>query len=308
MSFFASLPQKKKFPWLNFEQDPLNARFDHCALPYISAISSFIAGCVLLWSLLGLILGKGSLGPRWLEPFVEEPKEDFEGLDFKPIRGLGKAAHALLGLSIMGLGLQLLTAFYPTFRPLMIYPAVSWGIAGVVLVLRRPKTAPKGLLLLYVGIVATQLIVVIDRPVRPSRHDIPGFLAILTAFIAIIIILSMPLRDPSLPTDEISPAFDSPTYDLRSPEDNLTLWRFMSVSWMAPLIGLGNNRQLNEEDVWDLGYEFKHKILHDSFRDLKGSVLSRLLQANGMDLIILTVLSLIELTASTFSTLLESWH
>ena len=87
---------------------------------------------------------------------------------------------------------------------------------------------------------------------------------------------------------------------MRSPEDNLTLWQFMSVSWMAPLIKMGNERQLNDEDVWSLGYEFKHRGLHDEFRELKGSVLRRLLEANGLDLFIISALSIIELVASVY--------
>lgn len=110
----------------------------------------------------------------------------------------------------------------------------------------------------------------------------------------------MPLRDLLLPNEKVSPAFGPPTFDLRSPEDNLTLWQFMSTSWMGPLIALGNSRQLHDEDVWALGYEFQHRGLLDRFRELQGSVLRRLMVANGLDLIIITVLSIIELFASKF--------
>lgn len=113
-------------------------------------------------------------------------------------------------------------------------------------------------------------------------------------------ILHMPLRDPNLPNERIAPAFGPPTKELRSPEDNLTLWQFMTISWMKPLISLGNSRQLNDEDVWMLSYEFQHRILHDRFRELKGSVLRRLVEANGVDLLIISVLAIIELFASVF--------
>jgi hypothetical protein len=270
-------------------------------LPYVSAVPAAVAVCVLLWPLLGLLPRWESLNSTWIRPFVEEPKEDCEGLDFKPKKGFERLTAALLGASVLGLGLQLATVFNPTLRYLMIYPAASWAIAGLLIIACRPKTAPKGLLMLYSSIFATQLIVVVERASKPSFKDIPAFLAILTAFTSVVIILFMPLRDPMRPIDEISPTFNPPTVALRSPEDNLTLWHFMSVSWMTPLISLGNQRQLNEDDVWSLGYEFKHRILHDLFRDLKGSVLSRLLHANGLDLLILTLLSVIELTASTLS-------
>lgn len=101
-----------------------------------------------------------------------------------------------------------------------------------------------------------------------------------------------------MPSEKISPAFAPPTSSLRSPEDNLTVWQYMSVSWMAPLIKRGIEKQLNDDDVWSLAYQFQHRLLHDQFRELKGSVLSRLIQANALDLGIISILSIIELFAS----------
>ena len=110
--------------------------------------------------------------------------------------------------------------------------------------------------------------------------------------------ICMPLRDPDLPKDGISSPFGHPTSQLRSPEDDLNLWQFMTVSWMSPLISLGSARQLNDEDVWSLAFEFQHTILHHSFRELKGSVIKRLLTANGLDLVIISSLALLESLAS----------
>lgn len=113
-----------------------------------------------------------------------------------------------------------------------------------------------------------------------------------------LIILCMPLRDPLLPKDDISSAFAPPTFDLRSPEDKLTLWQFLTVTWMTPLISVGSKRQLNDEDVWFLGYEFQHSHLHERFRELQGSVVRRLIEANGVDLILLTIFGIVDLVAS----------
>jgi hypothetical protein len=68
------------------------------------------------------------------------------------------------------------------------------------------------------------------------------------------------------------------------------------------MIKRGVTGQLEDDDVWDLGYEFKHERLHNAFRALKGSVTVRLLQANGIDLIRTTTLSLVQLAASMLST------
>ncbi|KAF2734542.1 ATP-dependent bile acid permease [Polyplosphaeria fusca] len=114
----------------------------------------------------------------------------------------------------------------------------------------------------------------------------------------------MPLRDPLLPSEDISKLFTAPTVKLRTPEDNLTPWQFMCVSWMSPLIRKGKTRQMNDEDIWDLPWTFKHERLHNAFRVLRGSMTSRLLQANGMDLIRTTTLAVIQLAATLLTPVL----
>jgi hypothetical protein len=112
----------------------------------------------------------------------------------------------------------------------------------------------------------------------------------------------MPLRDPCLLSKDISPVFGRPTAQLRTPEDNLTPWQYMSVSWMEPLIKKGVTRQIDDEDIWDLGWEFKHARLHEAFRTLPGSVTRRVFVANGMDLVRTTTLNVVRLCASKFQT------
>ena len=66
---------------------------------------------------------------------------------------------------------------------------------------------------------------------------------------------------------------------------------------MSSLISIGSTRQLDDEDVWQLGFEFQHQILHAKFRELGGSVVRRLLAANGLDLVILLCLGVLEALA-----------
>ncbi|KAE8448168.1 hypothetical protein EG329_009772 [Mollisiaceae sp. DMI_Dod_QoI] len=277
--------------------DQINARFTQEALPYISAVPAVVSACILLGFTLKLF-PKGVLTPKWTQPFVEEPKELMHDLTSKEKPSVGRPTLALFVVSAIGFGLQILTVFLPTFRLLMIYPSASWGVALLLVAICRPVTTPRSLLVLYCTVAASQLIVLVDGTSRLNKNDVPTILTILAAFGAIGIILFMPMRHPSRPSDEISAPFSPPTSDLRSPEDNMTLWQFMSVSWMAPLIALGNARQLNDDDVWTLGYEFKHRMLHDTFRELRGSVLIRLLKANGLDLVIMSLLAIIELVAN----------
>lgn len=115
-----------------------------------------------------------------------------------------------------------------------------------------------------------------------------------TPLVSSVIIINMPMRDPCVSSQSISSPFAFPTSTLRSPEDNFTLWNWMSVSWMAPIVKTGCQRQLEDQDVWNLPLEFQHDRLHRLFRDVKGSVLVRLLKANAPDLILTTFLGILE--------------
>jgi len=288
--------EKRKKVLIRF-QDPVNARFEPCVLPFISVIPAVVTICILLGLALRLLPMRKVI-PKWLRTFIHEiPEEQDEFLALKR-RKYTTLSGTLLAVSLLGLILQTISVFHPKLRLGMIFPAASWGISSLMIAFGRPASTPKALLVLYTSIFATQAIVLIDQFFETTRDDIPAILAFVASFGAIMTILHMPLRDPNLPNERIAPAFGPPTKELRSPEDNLTLWQFMTISWMKPLIYLGNSRQLNDEDVWMLSYEFQHRILHDRFRELKGSVLRRLIEANGVDLFIISVLAIIELFAS----------
>ena len=149
------------------------------------------------------------------------------------------------------------------------------------------------------GLLLSQLVLCFCDPHSRSIIDVLRGCEVLAALLSIVLILSMPLRDPQLAQDDIGTPFEKPVSNLRSPEDNLTLWQFLSVSWMSPLMSVGFKRQLNSEDVWSLGFEFQHRLLHEKFRELGGSVIRRLLFANGVDLLILSTLGIIEAVSST---------
>lgn len=175
---------------------------------------------------------------------------------------------------------------------------VMQTIACLIAVIDRSKTAPIGLLAIIVAVLAAEITMLVDVRSRSVIQDITAILQLLTAISAITIIVRMPLRDPKLPNDEISGPFEPPTHQLRTPEDNITLWQFLTISWMSPLISLASARQLNDEDVWSLGLEFQHEKLHANFRELKGSVVKRLFVANGLDCVVTTFLGILELVAS----------
>lgn len=147
----------------------------------------------------------------------------------------------------------------------------------------------------YVLAFAIELSLATHPDVCPKFKIVARYIAAAAAAAACATILLMPFREPSLPSIDISAVGQQPCDDFRSPEDNLRLWQFLTVSWMAPLISTGCKRQLHEQDVWLLGFDFQHSRLHEKFRRLRGSVLSRLLRANGIDVFIISTISLVQM-------------
>ena len=168
------------------------------------------------------------------------------------------------------------------------------------IVVRDLKTASFAILAIMSSICVLQLYSLFDIHFAPRGQDVFDLFDAILAFAVVLTIYGMPLRNPRLSDYGISTSLDQPSNDLRSPEDNLTLWQFMTVSWMSPLISLGSTRQLNEEDVWLLGHEFQHRPLYDRFIELKGSVPRRILAANKIDLIITSSLAVFESIASRY--------
>lgn len=234
----------------------------------------------------------GSLYPK---PFIEEPEEPSE--TDQQTRSFPTATICLFVLSLVGSALQLAIALT---RPWASAIVAIWILGSVYIISFRPRVASVFLLLDFVAAAVAGLthfaLQFVDR-LSDTLASLAGA-SIILAFVAIIIVINMPLRSPHLGAETISRPFTVPTKDLRSPEDNMTLFQWMTVSWMSPLIKVGNQRQLNDEDVWFLPYEFQHRHLHDAFRELQGSVVRRLLAANWIDLVILTLLAILELAAN----------
>ncbi|KDQ09185.1 hypothetical protein BOTBODRAFT_179201 [Botryobasidium botryosum FD-172 SS1] len=92
-----------------------------------------------------------------------------------------------------------------------------------------------------------------------------------------------------------------PTSENSSPEDDVSLWDWLSFDWMSPLFGLASTRTLEDEDVWDLSPFFKHRNLFRKFIDLQSkkpkALLWFLISTNSLDLIIQFSLRLYKVTA-----------
>lgn len=224
----------------------------------------------------------------------------------------GPASYALLVLSLVGMVLQIIIRADVTL--------LAWTASIVVLACQCSRTAPLSLLGIHVGILLVKLWDIflrgmndlkdIDRAPIDWNADLIGQLAIISSggilsLISIVIILNIPLSDPS-PSEKatISTGNEVPTQTLSSPEDDITLWQWMTVSWLSSLLDLARKRQLHEADVWALPAEFRHAPLHEMFRKTRGFVQRRILTANWFDLFLLALLAITQTVASFAAPLL----
>lgn len=212
------------------------------------------------------------------------------------------ASMFMLGCSLVGFATQLVTVFYLRSPPLLasaIVFTILLALVALILAICRPRTSPIAITILLAAICCSQIVLVVSEWTSNYSSLVPALwiVSAATSLSAVVVAVNMPLRHPLCPRDGISKPFTTPSNEVRTPEDSLTLWQWMTVSWMAPLISLGNQRQLHDEDVWLLGYEFQHRHLHDTFREMKGTVVRRLVRANWIDLALLTFLAILELAA-----------
>lgn len=164
----------------------------------------------------------------------------------------------------------------------------------------RPRSSPTSLLAFFITAFVVELSLLLSFMTYSMLRLVCHYITLSAAALACIIICLMPMRAPNLPCIDIAAVGQQPSNHFCSPEDNLRLWQFLTVIWMAPLISIGRKRQLHEDDVWFLGFEFQHRRLHDKFRRLRGSVINRLLQANGIDIFIITVISIVQMLCGKF--------
>ncbi|KAK4125586.1 P-loop containing nucleoside triphosphate hydrolase protein [Parathielavia appendiculata] len=248
--------------------------------------------------------------PVWLRRFAAEKDASPPSVsDLEPGTGTASAGKSwtpwtfsLLLLSVGAIALGSVgAAVWPEYAQLCLASVIPNFISCLILVLERPRTVPGAVFFINSVLLLTESIVLTLIPNGPnvSSENSPRTLSwaagVCLPLVSLVLMLNMPLRDPLLDSTSIGKPFAEPTHTARSPEDMITLWQWMTISWMAPLINLGYKRQLHNEDVWFLSYEFQHNRLHMLFREITGTVFVRLLKANGLDIIITTALGVFEM-------------
>ncbi|KAL2153477.1 hypothetical protein VTH82DRAFT_4632 [Thermothelomyces myriococcoides] len=244
--------------------------------------------------------------PIWLRRFAAEKYELPSGVPDQESGGTGKSFRgSWTAWNVALLCLNLAAAFLCVggalarldHAHLSLIPVVPSIISAIVLAVERPRTTP-GAVFIIDGILllVTTAILALVPGAFPSvwLRNLAWISGVGLPLASVVVLLNMPLRDPLLDSSGIGKPFSEPTAAARSPEDIVTLWQWMTVSWMGPLIKIGYQRQLEEEDIWALPYEYQHSRLHILFRELSGTVLGRLLKANGLDLVIITSLGILQ--------------
>jgi hypothetical protein len=242
------------------------------------------------------VLGRvfGPWRPEWTKPFIVEHADGESEVSKEwPQRSL-RWIIALLAVTLLGLAATIAQLVFAPRELTTIFLLAAWALAALVVGLSRPRTSPAYLSAFYISAFCVELLDVLSTGLPRGAQDAAHYVALAAAFAAILAILIMRLRDPALSKVGISAVGEAPNSEVRSPEDDLRLWQFLSISWMFALIRVGNKRTLNEEDVWFLAYEFQHARLFEKFSSLSGTVVQRLLKANGLDICILTLSSSVE--------------
>ncbi|KAK0714732.1 hypothetical protein B0H67DRAFT_644566 [Lasiosphaeris hirsuta] len=275
-----------------------------------------IVGHLPLWMALAVAVLRYGLAPVWhrrpiwLYKFaVEEksftPLDNGEASESQSRRGskvwtagtIGVLVYTITAALLGGAGAVIWPGDGDVQRSLI--PVLPCVVSAIILIIERPRTTPGAVFIINSTLFLTELAMAAVVPgfAKGATGAIAVTGGILFPLASLILMANMPMRDPLLDTVGIGRPFDEPTSKDRSPEDLVTLWQWMTVSWMAPLIKSGYQRQLHDEDVWFLPYEFQHSRLHELFRELPGTVFWRLAKANGLDLLLTTALGVLETSA-----------
>lgn len=232
--------------------------------------------------------------PSWLQPFIQESGElkySTHTIRRPPIRAL-----VLCTIAVIAIASELVLLTITRLHGWIVGQTIAWGVVSLHCLALRPRCFSFVIFVFSIALIVSHCALLIytwQDAFEIFQRVMVGILLLCLTFL--VVTVNMPMRDPRWSHSEISPAYSAPTDQLRSPEDSLTFWQWATIGWVSPLLSLARQRQLNGDDIWLLPYEFQHTLLHDTFRHMKGSVLRRILAANWIDLVILTILEITEL-------------
>lgn len=233
--------------------------------------------------------------PSWARPFIDAPLDQSHAQAHKHNRNYNLTIYLCLTCAI-GLVLQVCLLLTSRNRFWISLPSIAWLSALLFVVVTRHVTFSALLLVIFTGLTISETLLFLSAWDYKFTFEVGAAIAgAVLSILGLLIILNVPMTPDGSLQVGVSKPFTEPTNKLRSPEDNLTMWQWMTISWILPTLKTAKGRRLEATDVWQLPYEFQHRPLFENFTKLKGSVLQRILRANWMDVVILVLLELFEL-------------
>ncbi|CAE6425291.1 unnamed protein product [Rhizoctonia solani] len=188
--------------------------------------------------------------------------------------------------------------------------ALSWVLQFARL-FPLPASAPYILFLFAsLNLLSACVDLVYYRPDPKDIYNIASLMGGIRAIIsgAIVFLAGRFPVTPILPGPNVAMPGDPLINELTSPEDGVSLWGWLTFSFMGPLFALADERSvrssesgkfsLNDEDIWSLSPTFAHRnVFRRYMREMRErghnfSLLWYLLRANSLDLIIDLMLEL----------------
>ncbi|KAJ7468712.1 hypothetical protein FB451DRAFT_1560403 [Mycena latifolia] len=165
--------------------------------------------------------------------------------------------------------------------------ALSWLYVTVRPIAAPPATAPYDLFLIYILHLAGGILLLgghlFDYAVgQAPLYETPILVALSVNLGIVLLLLGVTVQIPmNLPSSRAKKE------DV-GPEDYSSLWRWVTFSWVYPLIKRGTKETLNEKDVWELSPTMQSRPVFIKFQSLQSaSLLRRLVAASSHDLMCL---------------------
>jgi hypothetical protein len=158
---------------------------------------------------------------------------------------------------------------------------LSWSYGLIYPLVDPPNTVPYPLLLIYIASLVSACGTFYNS--GAAQQSDTSYLSLqlgnaLLSAIGIAVILNMPLDsngEPRADEEGRPPALD----------DYVTLFQWLTFTWMSPFISIGVSRAVEEADVWQLSRLLQSRILMAKFRKFnRKTLIARLLGANAFDL------------------------
>ncbi|KAJ3988444.1 P-loop containing nucleoside triphosphate hydrolase protein [Lentinula detonsa] len=179
------------------------------------------------------------------------------------------------------------------FRALLNF--LSWFYVSMRVLFKQPSTPPY-FLISFASLHAFISFFNLSFHTPQNLHVWMGSLNVIISVLFLWVAGSLPLQDIP-PGERIAHRNDVPSVLMTCPEDDVTLWAWLTFTFVEPIFAVANKGTLNDTDVWSLSPYFKHKNLFNKcleYREKhpKHSLLRFLLVSNSLDLILDVVLEL----------------